>query len=65
MLVKLFGDKTRPKMSLKFGNICDLQYRYRYQQLVKDKRFPDWEKEAIQVGQKFTEIQNSESAKVN
>jgi hypothetical protein len=58
MLVAVFGAKAWSKISMEFGNRCDVQCRYRYKQLMKESNFDDLQKEAHECAKQFAKTQD-------
>jgi hypothetical protein len=53
ILVQIFGGKCWARVSAELGNRCDVQCRYRYKQLMKDSRFPQMKRDAMQAAGGF------------
>lgn len=53
ILVQIFGGKCWARVSAELGNRCDVQCRYRYRQLMKDPRFPQMKRDAMQAAGGF------------
>jgi hypothetical protein len=53
MLVSLYGNKAWSRVSSEIGNRCDVQCRYRYKQLARERSFPEMEARAQEAAKDF------------